>query len=53
MEGDPAGTTQRQCPGCNQVIPRAGEILHLYRSLGAAVKSASNDKLSVTLRAKE
>lgn len=53
MSGDPAGKTERHCPGCNKTIPRAGEILYLYRALCATVKSAAeNEKLSVTFRAR-
>jgi hypothetical protein len=51
--GDPAGETERHCPGCNRRIPRAGEILRLYRQLYAAIGSAiEHEKVTITLRAK-
>jgi len=52
--GDPAGKTERQCPGCNRVIPRAGAILHLFRTLHENARSAAEDeRVNVTLRAIE
>lgn len=51
--GDPAGRTERQCPGCNKPIPRAGGILHLYRSLQEHARAAADEeKVVITLRAK-
>ena len=53
-ESDALGQTERQCPGCNKPIPRAGEILHLYRSLLNATKSAAeHEHLTVKIRAKQ
>lgn len=52
-DGDLVGRTERQCPGCNRPIPRAGAILHLFRTLcHDAQSAATDDKVVITLRCK-